>query len=265
MAPRTLLRQLPNDGKTMPISSLDSTLNHDFRLISRHSWWDDDAECTLVMSQPGLDPELWLEYLRGAESSYRKHGVGRALDLAAIRDGHDTAVFWAALDTAGRVIGGVRAKGPLTCAEDSHAVVEWEGQPGLSAVRKMINDRVPFGILEMKSAFVTDDPDRNKGVTRALARSGFHALAAMDLQFCMATSAPHVLDKWRSSGGVVASIPATPYPDPRYRTKMMWWDRRTFINHAEPTQVSKIFNEILDMDQAWARSDEGLALRDNAL
>jgi len=129
----------------------------------------------------------------------------------------------------------------------------------------MINDRVPFGILEMKSAFVTDDPDRNRGVTRALARSGFHAMAAMDLQFCMATSAPHVLDKWSSSGGVVASIPATPYPDARYRTKMMWWDRRTFTRNAEPAQVSKIFNEILAMDQTRADSGEDLSLRHNAL
>jgi hypothetical protein len=129
----------------------------------------------------------------------------------------------------------------------------------------MIADRVPFGILEMKSAFVTDDPERNKGITRALARSGFHAMAAMDLQFCMATSAPHVLDKWRSSGGVVASIPATPYPDPRYRTKMMWWDRRTFVQHAEPAQVSKIFNEILEMNRAWPGSAEREDLRDNAL
>src|SRR5690606_34699862 len=114
------------------------------------------------------------------------HGVEAALDVDEISNGHDTAVFWAALDTTGRVIGGVRAKGPLTGADDSHAVVEWEGQPGLAAVRKMIDDRAPFGILEMKSAFVTDDPARNKGVTRALARSGFHAMAAMDLQFCMA-------------------------------------------------------------------------------
>lgn len=249
----------------MSVTSLHTAHFDQFALDRSHSWWDEDAECTLVMSQPKLQPELWLEYLHGAERSYRKHGVERALDLAEIRDGLDTAMFWAALDASGAVVGGVRAKGPLTCAEDSHAVVEWDGQPGLAAVRKMINDRVPFGILEMKSAFVTDDPDRNKGVTRALARSGFHAMAAMDLQFCMATSAPHVLDKWRSSGGVVAAIPATPYPDPRYRTKMMWWDRRTFIQHAEPGQVAKIINEIVNMDRTWAATPTTAAVRDNAL
>ncbi len=102
-------------------------------------------------------------------------------------------------------------------------------------------------------------------MTRALARTGFHAMAAMDLQFCMATSAPHVLDKWRSSGGVVAAIPATPYPDPRYRTKMMWWDRRTFIQHAEPAQVSKIFSEIMAMERSRVVAGQIDELRDNAL
>jgi hypothetical protein len=88
-------------------------------------------------------------------------------------------------------------------------------------------------------------------LTQALARSGFHAMALMDLQFCMATSAPHVLNRWRSSGGVVAPIPPTPYPDDRYQTRMMWWDRRTFANHAEPAQVSKILTEITAMRQKW--------------
>ncbi|MGE2834906.1 hypothetical protein [Mycobacterium sp. SMC-4] len=236
-----------------------------FALPTRHAWWDETAQCTLVMSRPALDPELWFEYLEGAERSYRKFGVESALDVADISDGHDTALFWAALDSAGRVIGGLRAKGPLTGADDSHAVVEWEGQPGLAAVRKMIDDRVPFGVLEMKAAFVDDRTGQSKGVTRALARSGSHAMAVMDVQFCMATSAPHVLDKWRTSGGVVADIPATPYPDPRYRTKMMWWDRRTFIRHSEPAQAARMIADVRDLEQAGVLYGGPIGLRDNAL
>ena len=64
--------------------------------VATHSWWDADADCTLVMSHPSADPELWHEYLRGADRSYRKHGVQSALDIDEISDGHDTALFWAA-------------------------------------------------------------------------------------------------------------------------------------------------------------------------
>jgi hypothetical protein len=227
----------------MHVPSLEFESRYDFAIAESLSWWDPDSQCTLVISSPSADPELWTDYLRGAQHSYQKHGVEQALDMATIRDGSDTVMFWATVDEAGRIIGGVRAKGPLASADDSHAVVEWTNHPGQPAVRKMITDRVPFGVLEMKSAWVTDDRDRARPITQVLARSGFHAMAMMDVQFCMATSAPHVLERWRSSGGVVAPIPAAPYPDERYRTKMMWWDRRTFAKHAEPEQVSKILQE----------------------
>jgi hypothetical protein len=89
-----------------------------------------------------------------------------------------------------------------------------------------------------------DDRDKARRLSAALARTPFHAMALLDIQFCMATSAPHVLERWRTSGAVVAPIPATPYPDERYRTKMMWYDRRTFANHAAADQIPKILNEM---------------------
>ncbi|TPG36734.1 hypothetical protein [Mycolicibacterium hodleri] len=213
-------------------------------LAENISWWDAEADCMMVVSRPDVDRDLWEEYLRGAERSYRRHGVERAIDVAAIADGSDTAMFWATLDSSGRVIGGLRAKGPLASADDSHATIEWSGQPGLPAVRKMINDRVPFGVLEMKTAWTTDDRDSARRLSYALARTIFHAMALLDVQFGVATCAPHVLERWRTSGAVVAPIAATPYPDERYRTKMMWWDRRTFANHAAPEQLPKIFDEM---------------------
>ncbi len=222
------------------------------------SWWDADTECTLVVARPADERELWSDYLAGAVHSYRKHGVECALDMDALRSAADTILFFAAVADNGQIVAGVRAKGPLRDADDSHAVVEWHGQPGLATVRKMINDRAPFGILEMKSAWVTDDKDRNRPLTKALARSGFHAMALIDIQFCMATAGAYVLDRWKSSGGVVAdNIPPTPYPDERYQTKMMWWDRNTFTKYAEPQQVSKIYRETIALRNRFDRLGNG--------
>ena len=64
---------------------------------------------------------------------------------------------------------------------------------------------------------------------------------------------------------VVAPVPATPYPDDRYRTKMMWWDRRTFANHAAPDQLPKILDEMgyvssrAAMQAAARRADRAVA------
>lgn len=208
------------------------------------SWYDSDTDCTIVMSQPQSEQNLWAEYLTGAQRSYHKYGADAALDWDEIADGTGTALFFAAIDGSGKVVGGVRAKEPYRNADQSHAVLEWEGQPGQGTVRKMINDRIPFGLSEMKTAWVSDDPDRSRAVTTTLARTAMHTMAVLDIQFIMATAAAHVLDRWRSSGGVVVSrIPATPYPDERYRTKIMFWDRRTYANHAQPNQLAKVLTE----------------------
>jgi hypothetical protein len=223
--------------------SLDPMTTGRFELPHRISWRDPDLGCTLVLSQPELDPDLWAEFSRGAQRSFRKHGVECALDADALRSGADTAMFFGVIDDGGRMVAGLRAVGPLRSAEDSHAVVEWAGQPGEQAVRDMINDRVPFGVVELKSGWVADDSDRDRALSAALARCGFQIAALLGLQFFMATAATYVLNRWRSSGGVVAPIPATPYPDDRYQTKMLWWDRRDFLRHAEPEQTAKILIE----------------------
>ena len=228
------------------------------KFMLRHSleWYDPDIDCTLVVSTPGADRVLWNDYAAGALRNYRRHGVECALDREALHSGDDTAMFFAVVDAGGRTVAGLRAIGPLRSAEDSHALVEWAGQPSQRLVRNIINDRVPFGVLEMKSAWATDDPDRSHRITEAMARSAFHMMALLDNQFCMATAAAYALNRWRSSGGVVSPIPATPYPSERYQTKMMWWDRHDFVNHAKPEQVSKILTETQLLTQRAYSSTE---------
>ncbi|MGA7055321.1 MAG: hypothetical protein WBZ37_29475 [Mycobacterium sp.] len=240
----------------MTIITLDTASVDEFRLPQALSWRDPDIDCTLVISQPSTDRDLWAEYAAGAQRNYSKHGVECTLDVDALRTGADTVMFCVVIDRAGKIVAGVRAKGPLRSAEDSHAVVEWAGQPGQAAVRDMINDRVPFGILEFKSAWATDDPDRSPGITTAMARIAFPMMAVLDVQFCMATAATYALNRWRSSGGVLAGIPATPYPDERYQTKMMWWNRSDWVHHAEPDQVAKILTETKQLTEEYYRKRE---------
>ena len=222
------------------------------------SWFDSDTRCTIVVSTPAADPALWAEFVDGAARSYHRHGIERALDMDSLTDEANTQLFHAVVSDAGAVMGGIRAKGPLDSAEESHAIVEWEDRPGLRTVRKMLTDRLPFGVVEMKTAWMSDDPGRSRAVGNTLARSPFTTMALLDAQFVVATAGSHVLNRWRTSGGVVAKVPATPYPDDRYRTKMMWWDRSTFTHDADPEQISKIFNELAtvarQLDHVGARA-----------
>jgi hypothetical protein len=206
--------------------------------------WDPETESTIVFAHPAVEPDLWRDFVRGAIRSYRNRGVERALDLDALHSGADTILFAACVDRTGRVVGGLRAKGPYQSADEAHALKEWSGQPGYDAVRKMITDRLPFGVVEMKTAWVTDDPERSRQLTSAISRTPLHAMGLLDIQFIVATAASYVLKRWLSSGGLLATkIPPTPYPDERYETRLAWWDRRIFTNHADPKQLSLYFAE----------------------
>jgi len=208
------------------------------------SCWDPNSECTIVFARPSIERDLWIDYVRGACHSYRKHGVENALDMDALEYGGDTILFAAVVNEAGRVVGGLRARGPYESADECHALLEWRGQHGEDAVRKMVTDRIPFGVAEMKTAWVTDDPERSRQLTSAISRTPLHAMGLLDIQFIVATAATYVLKRWLSSGGQLATkIPPTPYPDLRYETRLAWWDRRTFANHADPKQLSAYFAE----------------------
>jgi hypothetical protein len=200
-------------------------------------WRDETTGCWISVSTPAAKPELWNQYLEGALRSYRKHGVESAIDIDAIRHGSDTAVFFAAVSDDGRVVGGTRVVGLLRKPEDSHALVEWHGSEGLDALRQMIANRLPFGIAEVKSAWADSREYGSRALTTVLARTALPSMTLLGAQFVMATAAAHVLEQWRSSGGVVASrIPATTYPNENYRTKVMWWDRSTLAGQADPAQ-----------------------------
>lgn len=228
------------------MSSLDLVLPRHalFTDFTRSACWDPVAECSMVMSTPEAEPELFEKYHRGAVESYRRFGVSAALDSDVSRCADDTALFWVLTDTSGDVVGGVRAKGPLRGPEDSHATVEWAGQPGEADVRRAIAERAPAGVLEMKGGWLAPHAEGGRHRVRMIARSMFHAMAVFDIDYCMATAAAHILEQWKTSGGVVSDIPATPYPDERYETKMIWWDRRTFTVHGEAEQVAAVFREM---------------------
>lgn len=141
------------------------------RLDASPHYWDPATECTIVYARPSVERDLWSDYIDGAFRSYQQHGIGTAIDVDALRRGDDTALFAACVNQAGRVVGGLRAKGPYKSIDECHAIEEWADQPGEDAVRKMVADRLPFGVAEMKTAWVTDDVEESRRLTNAIART----------------------------------------------------------------------------------------------
>ncbi|GAC47801.1 hypothetical protein [Gordonia aichiensis] len=196
---------------------------------------DVTREVTMVVAAPEVVPDLWIEYLDGAHAAYSARGVADALDYDTICDGSTTTLFCAVVDTTDRVVGGLRVQGPYTHPHQSHAVDEWAGQSGQAALIAAIGSRIASGLIEVKSAFV--DPASSDAAATAgfLARTPLLLTAATGTRYMLATAADYVLARWESGGGRVDSdIPSTPYPNERYRTQAMFWDRDALSQCAKP-------------------------------
>ena len=77
----------------MTAVSLNALTVDRFRLRQPLTWHDPDIDCTLVISTPSADPDLWAEYSVGAHRSYSRHGVECALDSDALNSGTDTLIY----------------------------------------------------------------------------------------------------------------------------------------------------------------------------
>ncbi|QNK82066.1 hypothetical protein [Nakamurella sp. PAMC28650] len=200
--------------------------------------------CTFVVATPAGQPQLWETYLRGAEVSYSRHGVESVLEYHVIADGRSTALFFAALDPAGAVVGGMRVQGPYSLAVQAHAICEWDDREGSTELHEEITVRLEDGVIEMKTGWVDDMASNRRELTDALARIFVHSLRLMGVRWALGTVAQHAIRRWQTTGGVVSEgVAPVAYPDERYRTVLMWWDSRSFAELAVPEQLPLIMNE----------------------
>ncbi len=179
-----------------------------------------------VVTTPGAEPDLWREYLDGAARSYGAHGVEDVAAVDQIADGATTALLFAAVADEGRVVGGIRTAGVLAHSEDAVALRAWDGHPERARARALFEERVPFGVVELKTGWVARDAPERRRLTASLARTPLHAALILGARYGMGAGGGHSLRMWTASGGVVArELAPLPFPDERYETHLVWWDR----------------------------------------
>jgi hypothetical protein len=205
-----------------------------------------DSRYRIVVSTPTAEPALWQEYLAGAAQTYGAYGVTGVLELDRVREGLSTSLFLAAFSPAGDVVAGLRAQGPYRDVDEAHALAEWDREPGRSLVRGAIEERLRYGVVESKTVWVARDiPDR-RALVACLARAPMHASMILAARYAFGTAGAHALPMWTSTGAVATDgLTTVGYPDARYRTHLLWWDR-----WALPDTVPEGVRRALDLETA---------------
>jgi hypothetical protein len=106
--------------------------------------------------------------------------------------------------------------------------------------------------VEVKAVWVDNSAALHKELTAAMARIFVHALALAKVRYAFCTAASHAVPRWQSSGGVVsADVAPVSYPDDRYQTTVLWWDRQNLFHSISGEQSRAILRE---SDQLFQRS-----------
>jgi hypothetical protein len=202
---------------------------------------DESSGYRFVAASPSVEPDLWTAFVSGALTAYRKYGVEAAVEYDKIIDGASTAYFFAALDADGAVAGGSRALGPYQRADDAHPMVEWSDPVHRTAIRQVLDECLPHGLVESKMGWVAAGVPRRRQLKASVARTTTYCMELLGARYLVGTAADNALDMWTQCGArIVDDIPPCPYPDSRYRTRLLLWDVRDSRSCERTRELEKL-------------------------
>jgi hypothetical protein len=208
------------------------------------SFIDPTSGLWFIADSPASNPEAWTAYLDGAEEAYRSYGVECVLDRPGLEDGGSVSLFWRAVTLEGELVAGVRCHGPIDDGAEVYAFKELAGHPRLDEFRWTVWARRQLGAIEAKGGWVSIHRTETRGISAALARCTVHSLDWFGARYAFGTSSTHSMKVWGSVGcRAMEGYEPLPYPDARYATVPVWWDRHRTATRANGKQSRLIATE----------------------
>src|ERR1019366_5077452 len=127
------------------------SINRRYRYGS--SFVDMESGVRFEWHHPAERPDLWKMYLDGAEGKYRSFGFEETLHRKDLEAGNGISLFFLAYDTEKRVVGGVRAHGPLESRHHSAIMGEMAPSSEIEEIGSLIDRNLALGAIEIKGAW----------------------------------------------------------------------------------------------------------------
>jgi molybdopterin/thiamine biosynthesis adenylyltransferase len=187
---------------------------------------------------PQERPDLWHQYLDGAEARYRKFGIASLLERPQLEAAEGVSLFFVGIDDEGVVRAGVRCHGPLDAMTASQALVEMATSPEADLLASVVADALPYGVVEMKGAWGGLGADGMQTTAKALSRCCVHSLTWMRSELALGAVSDRIKEPMAACGARMVGEHAAPFPSERYRTVLMAWRRSQVMALAEPNQAA---------------------------
>jgi len=179
-------------------------------------------------------PDLWQLYLDEGEGKYRHHGFEGTLRRKELEEGNGVSLFILGFAADGQAVCGVRFHGPLESSKQAALMEEMVDSPEIDDIGRLIDENIRGGVLEVKGAWSKGEAATGFRQIAAITRSSTHAMNWLGAEFAIAAVSDTLVPLGTPAGGRMFGTYAVPFPDERYRTVAVYWQRSTTYELSTP-------------------------------
>ncbi len=202
------------------------------------AFWSEHESAVVSIHQPASGGAEWEAYVAGLQQCYGAFGAGHIVEREGL-ESQDCRLFFLVSDREGRLLGGIRAVGPVedrSAIDAIPAVHELDGSPSSELIRSALADATVGGLIEVKGAW--SGPGIS-GLGDLFARLFWHSGWWLGAGHAVVTSGvDQSIAKWQAFGGrpIPGVEPAPDFPVPGHHTVplLLSFDRSTEL--PEPVQ-----------------------------
>jgi molybdopterin/thiamine biosynthesis adenylyltransferase len=217
------------------------------------SFVDQDSGVRFEGHHPLERPDLWKMYLNEAEGTYRSHGFEGTLRRQELEDGEGVPLFFLGFSPEGEPVAGVRFHGPLEGSHQAFLVEEMAASSEIDDIRAMIDKEIRLGALEVKGAWSKGATVTGVRLIAAITRSATHAMNWLGAEFAIAAVSDTLVAVGTPAGGRMVGTASVPFPDDRYRTVCVSWDRSRSYELCTPPHQQALRREAEELGRGPAR------------
>jgi molybdopterin/thiamine biosynthesis adenylyltransferase len=192
-------------------------------------------------------------YLNEAEGKYRSHGFEGTLRRQELEDGEGVPLFFVGFTPEGEPVVGVRFHGPLEGSHQAFLIEEMAASPEIDDIRALIDKEIRLGALEVKGAWSKGTAVTGVRLVAAISRSVTHAMNWLGAEFAIAAVSDTLVAVGSPAGGRMVGTAWVPFPDDRYRTVCVSWERSRTYELSTPPNQQALRREAEELGRGPAR------------
>src|SRR5664280_2092969 len=221
------------------------------------SFVDQESGVRFEGHHPLERPDLWKVYLNEAEGIFRSRGFESTLRRVELEEGNGVSLFILAFDTDGNAVAGVRFHGPLEGSHQAAIIEEMASSPEIGMIRDLIEQEIRLGAVEIKGLWSKGATVVGTQLRTAMSRSITHGMNWLGAEFAFAAVSDMLLPIGGPTGAGQIGTQWVPFPDERYRTVAVSWNRGRTYELSTPVNQQAYRREAEQLLRGPSRSGEG--------